>query len=563
MKKRVISIILMLALCITLIPSQGLTAASKSKVHVIQKGESLYKIAKGYKVSWRDIAKKNNIKPPYTIYTGGKLEIPTSEKAAATSTKKKTTTKTVQDKKSTKDTTDKKTTTVEQKEPDAAGFSDWAISDLLTGDSYGIYPLSWYETGLRGWVTKAQMNTLTTNLNGKLREADGVTKDQNLTLTIKDKMTVEEVLNTFYAVLSSNKYSENIGLQKRYTPLAFMSEYGIYTDAKEELKATDICTLEQACIYATRLVTYVYDSLNAGSKGFMWQVKKDGNTAYLLGSIHMANNEIYPFSSTMRKAYQESDALVVEVDLYNQDGIQKFTQLAYYSDGSTLADHISKDTYDKVVKACASLGYPENIIFNLKPWYLSNLFSSHISASTLDATEAAKATALGIDISFMSRAMLEGKPILEIEGYEFQGKLFDNFSSGLQEYLLINSMQELEKMQTNQSTTNKDDALLDKWLDNWHDGNIEAFKQSYNVSEEVLSDTFNETQDTTVKAYAEEYYNGLLTSRDKGMANYIDNLLQANGSKTYFVVVGSLHYLSDYSVLDILKEKGYEINQIK
>jgi uncharacterized protein YbaP (TraB family) len=47
------------------------------------------------------------------------------------------------------------------------------------------------------------------------------------------------------------------------------------------------------------------------------------------------------------------------------------------------------------------------------------------------------------------------------------------------------------------------------------------------------------------------------------MAEYIDTLLNMEGSTTYFVIVGSSHYISEYSVLDILEEKGYEITQIK
>ena len=61
----------------------------------------------------------------------------------------------------------------------------------------------------------------------------------------------------------------------------------------------------------------------------------------------------------------------------------------------------------------------------------------------------------------------------------------------------------------------------------------------------------------------EEYFNKLFTERDKGMAEKIDELLSSEGSTTYFVVVGTGHYISDYSVLDILEEMGYEVNQVK
>jgi len=38
------------------------------------------------------------------------------------------------------------------------------------------------------------------------------------------------------------------------------------------------------------------------------------------------------------------------------------------------------------------------------------------------------------------------------------------------------------------------------------------------------------------------------------MAHIIDDLLKSEGSTTYFIMVGAGHYISDYSVLEILKE---------
>jgi uncharacterized protein YbaP (TraB family) len=66
-----------------------------------------------------------------------------------------------------------------------------------------------------------------------------------------------------------------------------------------------------------------------------------------------------------------------------------------------------------------------------------------------------------------------------------------------------------------------------------------------------------------IKAYAKEYDEKFLIQRDDAMADYIDNLLKSEGNNTYFVIVGAAHYISDYSVIDRLEDKGYEITQIK
>jgi LysM repeat protein len=46
------------------------SAAACTQFHTVKQGEYLVKIAKIYGVDWRDIAKINNIKSPWTIYTG-------------------------------------------------------------------------------------------------------------------------------------------------------------------------------------------------------------------------------------------------------------------------------------------------------------------------------------------------------------------------------------------------------------------------------------------------------------------------------------------------------------
>lgn len=44
--------------------------------YIVKTGDSLSKIGANLGVSWSEIAKANNIKPPYTIYPGKSLEIP-------------------------------------------------------------------------------------------------------------------------------------------------------------------------------------------------------------------------------------------------------------------------------------------------------------------------------------------------------------------------------------------------------------------------------------------------------------------------------------------------------
>jgi hypothetical protein len=51
--------------------------------------------------------------------------------------------------------------------------SEWAIPDLIFGDTYGIYPLTWYEKGLTGNISKSQFRMLLYGLRRKIVETNG------------------------------------------------------------------------------------------------------------------------------------------------------------------------------------------------------------------------------------------------------------------------------------------------------------------------------------------------------------------------------------------------------
>lgn len=54
------------------LPTQATTTMG---VHVVQRGETLYRIAQRYRVEWRSLAQVNNITPPYIIYPGQRLQL--------------------------------------------------------------------------------------------------------------------------------------------------------------------------------------------------------------------------------------------------------------------------------------------------------------------------------------------------------------------------------------------------------------------------------------------------------------------------------------------------------
>jgi len=60
----------------TPIPEGAPVPPEHPTIHVVQQGETLYRIGQQYGIPWQDIAQANGITPPYWILAGQKLTIP-------------------------------------------------------------------------------------------------------------------------------------------------------------------------------------------------------------------------------------------------------------------------------------------------------------------------------------------------------------------------------------------------------------------------------------------------------------------------------------------------------
>lgn len=56
-----------------------------------------------------------------------------------------------------------------------------------------------------------------------------------------------------------------------------------------------------------------------------------------------------------------------------------------------------------------------------------------------------------------------------------------------------------------------------------------------------------------------EYGKVMLTDRNIGMAEKIEGYLNSNKEEEYFIVVGALHYLGEYGIIELLEDKGFTV----
>ena len=338
-------------------------------------------------------------------------------------------------------------------------------------------------------------------------------------------------------------------------PVEFLSSLGVVHGDGADLALDRPCTLLEAACFANRMILALYDQQNAGSLGLLWKAEGNGNTLYLLGSIHTDRSNLYPFHKQLRDIITSAELAAFELDFNSQEGIDEFTAMQVYSDGTTLKDHIDPELYQEVVDTLAPLGMPEEQVAQYKPWTLSNSFTA---LSMTDDTTSENAMAL--DLYVNAKASNVGVPVEGVETYAFQGKIFDDLSDEFQEdYLAMTlamfqgmdaagDLSEEEKAELEAALKEQYDAV-DRWMEQWKTRDVEAFAKDY-PKDDIQGDATNELNAK------------LFEGRDPNMIAWADRYLKQEGSHTGIMTVGAGHMVGRTGIVQGLKDLGYTVEVV-
>jgi len=273
-------------------------------------------------------------------------------------------------------------------------------------------------------------------------------------------------------------------------------------------------------------------SISYAEKNFLWRVQSKRNTVYVLGSIHLLKKDVYPLSRTIEGAFEKSDVLAVEANVndISRLDIGKLMESAFYPVSDSLEKHVSGKTFSLIKEETARAGLPMELVYNQKPWFLGlTLESIELMKSGYDPN-------YGIDKHFLSKA--EGrKKISELESLDYQINLLAGLNDEEQELFLLYTLRELKILVQE----------VDKLVDAWKSGAVEKMES------------------TITKSLAEDrrfytIYDKLIYKRNRNMAQKIEGYLKTNG--TYFVVIGAAHLLGDKGIIQLLKDRGYSVEQL-
>jgi uncharacterized protein YbaP (TraB family) len=252
---------------------------------------------------------------------------------------------------------------------------------------------------------------------------------------------------------------------------------------------------------------------------------------YLLGSIHYLRKEAYPLHISIEDAFSRSNVLAVEANVTDPDKLyfSKFIEGAFYQGDDTLEKHVSRRTYELVTREFGKYGLPMEILSREKPWFLA------LTLTALELLKSGVEPRYGIDMHFLSKA--GEKRIVELESLEQQVDLLSNLSDAEQEAFLVHTIQELDTLGS------EADALFRAWKAGDTRGLESILAKSAGGDQMMAS-----------------IYEKLLYARNRSMSSRIEDLLRSKD--TCFVIVGAGHLVGNKGIVELLRAKGYAIEQM-
>ena len=276
----------------------------------------------------------------------------------------------------------------------------------------------------------------------------------------------------------------------------------------------------------------VHDGGAQQRSNFLWSVRSKTTTVYVLGSVHFLKQESYPLNPTIETAFDRSSVLVVEANV-NDPGkadLQNLLNRAAYSGNETLDKRLSPEVYRLTEKEAENLGLPIELLQRQKPWYLALTFEA------LELMRLGFDPKYGIDLHFLSKAQASKKKIAELESLDEQINLLSGFSDSDQELLLLYTLKNLNILSRE----------IDRIVKAWAAGDMKAV-------ESILTESIRE------EPRLAPMMRKLIDDRNVKMVSKIEEYLKTG--QTYFVVVGAGHLVGSKGIVNLLKEKGYPVQQ--
>lgn len=277
-----------------------------------------------------------------------------------------------------------------------------------------------------------------------------------------------------------------------------------------------ILALAVICLFSTATAIAQENSL-------LYKIEGNGiKTSYVFGTLHMLPKEDFELKDKVKKAFNSSELVVMEVDMDDPDMPAAMKGVSMIPGNDSLQNHMTAEEY-KILDDyfTEKLGIGMANFNKMKPFVVSSALMMAYLGKDMASYEA----------KLISMAKESSKEIKGLETVEFQMAIFDEQS-------YENQIDDMIKMLAEDGGIG---GYFDKIVTVYKKGNIEE-----------LHNSLNEFID-------KEMQEKLLDERNQ---NWIPKIGEYSKDQEVFYAVGAGHLGGEQGVVQLLREAGYTVTPV-
>ncbi|MEP7301929.1 MAG: TraB/GumN family protein [Caldimonas sp.] len=268
---------------------------------------------------------------------------------------------------------------------------------------------------------------------------------------------------------------------------------------------------------------------SAKDHGFLWRLSKNGRTSYLYGTIHAARDEWMFPGPTIVDAIRESDTLALELDVLDPDVQRRLVTSVVARRNDPLPAELAQRLERQIKAECVDA---EAFARFVPEFQIASLSVLAARRDGLDPTNA-------IDLVLAVLARELGKPISSLETPEVQAQALRMPSRAETLEVVKSGLDDLEAGRTR--------PMLNRIAEVWTRGDYAELSRYAR---------WCDCMDTAAERAAMKR---LLDERNPSLAGAIDTLHKSG--QRVFAAVGSLHMIGPNGLPNLLKKRGFKVEQ--
>jgi uncharacterized protein len=262
-------------------------------------------------------------------------------------------------------------------------------------------------------------------------------------------------------------------------------------------------------------------------KNLLWEISGQGlkQPSYLFGTIHIACSDQLILSSALKKAFNSSRQLYLEVDLDDPNIAKNSLDGSMLKAGSSLKDYLSVKDYAKANQFFQkNISLPLDSLSTIKPIFLSVMIYPVLLNCKLASWED----------KLMELARSQKKDVLGLETIQDQFDAIDSIPPKVQAEQMMEMINDLPSAK----------KQVSELLTAYRNQDISQLHQLISKSSGMKP----------------EYEAAIIDNRNR---KWIPKILKAAKTKPTFFGVGSGHLGGNYGVIALLRQSGYVVKPVE